>query len=130
MLCLHGFGGTLYSWRNFIEPLPQNYKLILIDLKGFGKSPKPNDMRYSPFDHAELIYQFILEHDLKRLTLIGNSFGGVLSLLLSIMLKKRNESSRLKSMILIEKGTVQLIRHNSNGSAVVLQRASVGARSR
>ena len=102
VLCLHGFGGNLYSWRNFIEPLSKDHQLILIDLKGFGKSPKPNDTRYSPLDHADLIYRFILEHDLKQLTLIGNSFGGGLSLLLAIMLKESGELARLKSMILID----------------------------
>ena len=104
IVCLHGFGGSLYSWRNFIEPLSKNYQLILIDLKGFGKSPKPKDSRYSPFDHAELIYEFILARDLKELTLVGNSFGGALALLLAIMLHDRGESARLRSMILIDPG--------------------------
>ena len=107
LLCLHGFGGSLYSWRNFIEPLSPDYQLILIDLKGFGKSPKPKDKRYSPFDHAELIYQFILDHNLTRLRLIGNSFGGGLSLLLSVMLRERGELQRLKSLILIDSGAYQ-----------------------
>ena len=104
LLCLHGFGGSLYSWRNFIGPLSKDYQLILIDLKGFGKSPKPKDSRYSPFDHAELIYQFILEHKLSRLTLIGNSFGGAITLVLAIMLQEGRESARLKSLILIDSG--------------------------
>ena len=104
LLCLHGFGGTLYSWRNFVEPLSKNYQLVLFDLKGFGKSPKPNDTRYSPFDHAELIYRFILEQDLKRLRLIGNSFGGAISLVLAIMLQDQGELARLQSLILIDPG--------------------------
>jgi len=33
-----------------------------------------------------LLCQFILEHDLRNLTLIGNSFGGALSLAASIVL--------------------------------------------
>jgi pimeloyl-ACP methyl ester carboxylesterase len=104
VICLHGFGGSLYSWRNFVEPLSKNYQLILIDLKGFGKSPKPKDSHYSPFDHAQLIYDFILKHDLEQLTLAGNSFGGGLSLLLAIMLRDRGESARLRSMVLIDPG--------------------------
>ncbi|MFS8085027.1 MAG: alpha/beta fold hydrolase, partial [Acidobacteriota bacterium] len=104
LLCIHGFGASLYSWRNFIEPFSKNYQLILIDLKGCGKSPKPLDTKYSTQDHADLLYQFILEHDLRNLTLIGNSFGGALSLLLSIMLADAGESARLKSMVLIDAG--------------------------
>lgn len=103
LLCLHGFGASLYSWRNFVGPLSKNYQLVLIDLKGFGKSPKPNDARYSPQDNADLIYDFILKHDLKNLTLVGNSYGGGLSLLLSVMLMER-DPTRLKSLILIDAG--------------------------
>jgi pimeloyl-ACP methyl ester carboxylesterase len=105
LLCLHGFGASLYSWRNFVaaeSPLTANYKVITIDLKGCGKSPKPDDTRYSPMDHGELLYRFILEHNLQELTLIGNSFGGGLSLLLAIMLMENGELSRLRSLILID----------------------------
>lgn len=38
-----------------------------------------------------------------------------------------HRDDRVKSMFLIETGSAQLIRHHRNGSAVVLQRASVGS---
>jgi pimeloyl-ACP methyl ester carboxylesterase len=50
-----------------------------------------------------LIYQFILEKDLRNLTLIGNSFGGALSLLLALMLTDR-QPGRLRALILIDAG--------------------------
>src|SRR5437763_15670656 len=102
LLCIHGIGASLYSWRNFIAPLQKDNQLILIDLKGCGKSPKPNDTKYSTLDHAELIHQFILEHDLKNLTLVGNSLGGALSLLVTIILMEKDELARLSSVILID----------------------------
>jgi pimeloyl-ACP methyl ester carboxylesterase len=104
LLCIHGFGASLYSWRNFVDPFANEYQIILIDLKGAGQSPKPHDTKYSTQDHADLLYQFILKHDLRKLTLIGNSFGGALSLLLSLMLADAGESSRLKSLVLIDAG--------------------------
>jgi pimeloyl-ACP methyl ester carboxylesterase len=103
LLCLHGFGASLFSWRNFVTPLSQKYQLILIDLKGSGNSPKPPDSKYSTQDHADLIYQFILDHDLKDLTLVGNSFGGALCLLLSIMLLEK-QPGRLRALVLIDPG--------------------------
>ena len=103
VLCIHGFGASLYSWRKFVDPLSSKYQLILIDLKGCGNSPKPPDSAYSPQDHADLIYKFILDHDLRNLTLVGNSFGGALCLLLSIMLLEK-EPGRLHSLILIDPG--------------------------
>jgi pimeloyl-ACP methyl ester carboxylesterase len=103
VLCLHGFGASLFSWRNFVGPISEQYQLILIDLKGAGDSPKPPDSHYSIQDHADLIYKFILDQNLTNLTLVGNSFGGALSLLLSIMLIER-EPGRLKALVLIDPG--------------------------
>jgi pimeloyl-ACP methyl ester carboxylesterase len=103
VLCIHGFGASLFSWRNFVDPLSRNYRLILIDLKGCGDSPKPPDSHYSTKDHADLIYKFILNQDLQNLTLVGNSFGGALSLWLSIMLLD-NQPGRLRSLVLIDAG--------------------------
>jgi pimeloyl-ACP methyl ester carboxylesterase len=103
VLCIHGFGASLFSWRNFVDPLSQDYQLILIDLKGSGDSPKPPGSGYSTQDHADLIYKFILDRDLKNLTLVGNSFGGALALLLSIRLIE-NEPGRLRAQVLIDPG--------------------------
>jgi pimeloyl-ACP methyl ester carboxylesterase len=103
VLCIHGFGASLYSWRNFVDPLSAHYQLILIDLRGSGNSPKPDDSHYSIQDHADLIFKFILEHDLKNLTLVGNSFGGSLSLLLSLMLLD-HAPGRLRALILLDPG--------------------------
>src|ERR1700704_481750 len=103
VLCIHGFGASLFSWRNFVDPLSQDYQLILIDLKGSGDSPKPPGSGYSTQDHADLIYKFILDRDLKNLTLVGNSFGGALALLLSVRLIE-NEPGRLRSLVLIDAG--------------------------
>lgn len=103
VLCIHGFGASLFSWRNFVGPVSQHYQLILIDLKGHGNSPKPPDSHYSTKDHADLIFKFIIDHDLRNLTLVGNSLGGALALYLSIMLLEK-EPGRLRSLILIDAG--------------------------
>jgi pimeloyl-ACP methyl ester carboxylesterase len=104
LLCIHGFGASLFTWRNFIEPFGKDRRLILIDLKGAGKSPKPLDKFYSTLDHANLLYDFLLKQDLRNLTLVGNSFGGALVLLLSIMLMGKGEIGRLRSLVLLDAG--------------------------
>lgn len=104
ILALHGLGGSLYSWRELKGKLP-NHELILIDLKGAGKSPKPHDKHYSILEQADLIYDFIQEKDLKNLTLLGNSYGGALSLLVAIKLcKSAEDRGRLSKLILIDSG--------------------------
>lgn len=103
ILALHGLGASVYSWRKLIEPLQKDHKLILIDLKGAGKSPKPHDNRYSIQEQADLIFQFIREHDLKNLTLMGNSYGGAVSLLVALKLNEE-KANRLSKLILIDSG--------------------------
>jgi pimeloyl-ACP methyl ester carboxylesterase len=101
IIFLHGLGGSLYTWRHLIGPLAPHYRLILFDLKGSGESPKPHDDKYSMFDQAELIYRFILQNDLHKVTLVGHSFGGGVALLLALKLTQRNPS-RLSRLILID----------------------------
>ena len=102
MLCLHGLGGSIYSWREFKGRFPKN-QLILIDLRGAGQSPKPRDKNYSILTQADLIFDFIQEHDLKNLTLVGNSYGGAVSLLVSIRLTK-DDPTRFSKLVLIDSG--------------------------
>src|SRR5919108_4097602 len=76
LLFLHGFGANSYTWSKVSPTLSQNYRLILIDLKGHGASPKPNDRAYSLHDQAELVSAFITDNGLEDVTLIGHSLGG------------------------------------------------------
>jgi|GEM_PF-477116 len=102
ILFLHGMGGNSYSWRFMVEPLSKYYQVILIDFRGEGQSPKPHDDHYSILDQRDLIYQFILEKNLRRLILVGNSYGGAVSLLLAIKLGAPGAPSRLWKLILID----------------------------
>jgi pimeloyl-ACP methyl ester carboxylesterase len=102
ILLLHGFGANIYSWRH-LRPLSVQHQLIFIDLKGFGASPKPIDEHYAVRDQVELIYQFIVRHDLRNLTLVGHSFGGVVALLTGLKLTEE-KSDRLSGLVLIDSG--------------------------
>jgi pimeloyl-ACP methyl ester carboxylesterase len=97
MILLHGFGTNSYSFHSIIEPLSKRYRVYNIDLKGFGSSPKPDDGRYSVYDQATLVLNFIKEHNLKDITLIGHSYGGGVALTLSLM-----DEKNIDKMVLID----------------------------
>jgi pimeloyl-ACP methyl ester carboxylesterase len=101
ILCLHGLGANIFSWRHFITPFSQNHKLILVDFKGSGKSPKPRDTHYSIEEKADEIYQLILDENLTNLTLVGNSLGGAVALLVAIRLTQQ-DPDRLSKLVLID----------------------------
>ena len=45
LVMLHGFAGSLEHWRDFgyVDELKKDYKVVLIDNRGHGKSDKPHD---------------------------------------------------------------------------------------
>ena len=101
LLFLHGFGENRYTWR-FIAPyLELNYHLIMVDLKGFGESPKTRDDFYSVYDQAFVVNEFIQEHHLKDITLVGRSFGGGVALVLALLQYDNLITKNIDSMILI-----------------------------
>lgn len=101
ILCLHGLGGSLFSWRHFIAPFSKNHKLLLVDFKGCGRSPKPEDKLYSIQEHVNSVYKLIINENLINLTLIGNSLGGAIALLLAIRLSEE-APARLSKLVLID----------------------------
>jgi pimeloyl-ACP methyl ester carboxylesterase len=103
VLCVHGLGANLFTWRHFVVPFSQTNSLILVDLKGFGSSPKPADNHYSIEEHADDIYKIILDSDLRRLTLIGNSLGGAIALIVALRLCEQ-DPTRLSRLVLIDAG--------------------------
>jgi pimeloyl-ACP methyl ester carboxylesterase len=103
ILCVHGLGANIFTWRHFITPFSQKNKLIMVDLRGFGSSPKPSDTDYSIEKHADDIYKIVLDDDLTKLTLIGNSLGGGIALLVAIRLCEQ-DPTRLAKLVLIDAG--------------------------
>ena len=101
LLFLHGFGESKETWRFLVPILSQKYHLVLLDLKGFGVSPKPKDGAYSVYDHAAVVANFIEQKKLKDVTLIGRSFGGGVALVLALMQHDQLMAKRLSGLIVI-----------------------------
>ncbi len=101
VLLIHGFGTNTFTWRRIAPDLARDHKVIAVDLKGFGRSDKPFDERYSAADQAELLTQLILERDLRNLTIVGHSYGGGIALLLALEADTRLKG-RLSKLVLLD----------------------------
>jgi pimeloyl-ACP methyl ester carboxylesterase len=97
---VHGYGGSSFSWRHWLPALAARGHVVLVDLKGFGDSPRPDDGRYAPGDQAELLYRCILQRDLRRVTLVGHSLGGGVALLAALRLLDEHPQ-RLGRLVLV-----------------------------
>lgn len=104
LLLLHGLGASTFTWRNLIPDLARSHRVIAIDLKGFGKSEKPFTNAYTPYDHANLVLDFVRRRGLKNLTIVGHSYGGAIGMLVTLRL---NETSpgRVRDLILMNAPT-------------------------
>ena len=104
LLLLHGLGASTFTWRNLIPALSRHHRVIAIDLKGFGRSEKPFTSHYTPYDHANLVLDFVRRRGLKNLTVVGHSYGGAIGLLVTLRL---NETSpgRVRDLVLMNAPT-------------------------
>lgn len=99
ILFLHGLAGSSYTWRFIAAGLAASHRVIALDLRGFGRTEKPFDLAYSPADHAAVVRAFITERRLANLTLVGHSFGGMVSLMLA--LDRSLEPHRISRLVLL-----------------------------
>lgn len=79
VLLLHGFPDCWLSWREQIPCLAEHFRVVAIDLKGFGDSDKPSTRRsYKLEILIEELKQFILSFGVKQCSIIGHDLGGLL----------------------------------------------------
>ena len=97
VVLLHGFGASSYSFSRIIPELSKHFRLYAIDLKGFGKADKPDDARYSVYDQAVLVENFLRKNHLHDVIVIGHSYGGGVALSLALI-----DPARIKKMVLID----------------------------
>jgi pimeloyl-ACP methyl ester carboxylesterase len=95
ILMLHGWGQSLNSLRLLGELLSAYRKVYLIDLPGFGKTPKPLD-DWGTIEYAQRILQYMDENGMQQADLLGHSFGGRICLRLA-----SNYPQRVSKLILI-----------------------------
>jgi len=77
---IHGIGNTLHSWDEVVKKMPDDVRLIGIDLLGFGESPKPNWVEYNAKSQAKSVALSILNMRLvQQPILVGHSLGALVS---------------------------------------------------
>ena len=98
---IHGLGASSYTWHKIAPELAKTNRVIAIDLKGFGQSDKPLDNRYSIFDQAKLVEDFLSRSGLRGVTLVGHSYGGGVAL--AVALNQMDAGNRqIEKLVLID----------------------------
>ncbi len=96
VLLVHGLGASLAAWWENIAALAQNHRVYAIDLPGSGDSDKPRHVRYDAYEAADFLHKFLNKLNIHRISLIGNSAGGLISAIYAI-----NHPDRVAALVLV-----------------------------
>ena len=76
ILFLHGFGASLQTWDAWSEALSQDYRVISVDLPGFGLTGEDPSGVYTDERIVEVLEAFMKALQIPKVVLVGNSMGG------------------------------------------------------
>ena len=76
VVCLHGEPTWGYLYRNMIDPLAEEFRVVVPDHMGFGKSETPQDRDYTLKSHTENLSRLIESLDLDNITFVMQDWGG------------------------------------------------------
>lgn len=85
MVLIHGYTASVYVWKTVAPLLAEaGFRVIAVDLLGFGYSEKPIRFDYSIQSQARMISRFMNRLGIGRAVVVGNSYGGAVALNLTL----------------------------------------------
>jgi len=76
LLLMHGFGSSLQAWDDWSLKLEQKYRVIRLDLPGFGLTGASPANDYSEEKDLAILTHFADKLGLEKFSIIGHSMGG------------------------------------------------------
>jgi pimeloyl-ACP methyl ester carboxylesterase len=91
VLLIHGWNGSTFDMRYTIAELSRYYRVVAVDLLGYGFSARPADGDYSVGGLADFVRQFTEALYLERATVLGHSMGGAIAMQYALRYPERVE---------------------------------------
>jgi pimeloyl-ACP methyl ester carboxylesterase len=95
VVLVHGFGSSLYTWKDVIPALALRHDVVALDLPGFGQSDQPPDLSFADFPRAVLGLMDRL--GIEKAALVGNSMGGA-----AVALVAAEQPQRVAALVLVD----------------------------
>lgn len=96
IVLLHGQPTWGYIYRKFIRPLAQQWRVVVPDHMGFGKSETPQDREYTLEAHVANLAALIDSLQLDGITFVGQDWGGPIQTAFTV-----RHPERVKRLVLI-----------------------------
>ena len=103
LILLHGNGEDHTYFENQIEFFSKSRRVIAVDTRGHGKSPRGGG-EFSIRRFSDDLYEFFLEHGIEKADLLGFSDGGNIALLFALKNPKMVRKLILNGANLFPKG--------------------------
>jgi pimeloyl-ACP methyl ester carboxylesterase len=93
LVFVHGLGSYLKFWRHQLDAFAaQGYRVIAVDMIGYGKSDKPGSFPYTTEAMGDVLLEVLEAAAVKSPVLVGHSMGGQIALSLAIRHPTRMEA--------------------------------------
>ncbi|MDR3294145.1 MAG: alpha/beta hydrolase [Clostridiales bacterium] len=96
IIFLHGFGGSTKSFEYFANRLNGRYRTTLLDFYGFGHTP-PLERAMDIDDYVRSVEELMDAYGMRRVMLVGHSFGGRVAIKLAA-----KGDTRIKKLVLAD----------------------------
>ncbi|MBJ8004539.1 MULTISPECIES: 2-succinyl-6-hydroxy-2,4-cyclohexadiene-1-carboxylate synthase [Bacillus cereus group] len=86
LLLLHGFTGSMETWRSFIPSWSEQFQVILVDIVGHGKTESPEEVTHYDIQNVALHMKELLDHlHIENAHVLGYSMGGRLAITMACL---------------------------------------------
>lgn len=82
LLILPGWMRSIDEWFPVAKQLANEYKVLLLDFPGFGKTQQP-ESTFTVYDYTNFVEHFLNKLEIKHVSLLGHSFGGRIGIILA-----------------------------------------------
>ena len=97
LVLVHGLGGSVDNWSAVGPALADRYRVFALDLRGFGRTPLEDRGSTQVKDNRVLLDRFLDEVVGGPAILVGNSMGGMISILESAA-----EPEKVRALALVD----------------------------
>lgn len=106
LILLHGYPTSSYDWYPMWSELKKDYRLIAMDMLGFGFSDKPDNIRYTISLQADILEALLKKLNIKKAHVLAHDYGDNIAqeLLARNMEEKEMISLQIQSLTLLNGG--------------------------
>ncbi len=113
VVLVHGLGASTFSFRRNIEALAERFRVIAVDLPGFGYSTRSApDM--SMTGQVQYLASFLEAVGISRASLVGHSMGGLIVQRFAV-----TYPGRVENLVLMNSATQEVMRRAAWSSATL-----------